>query len=66
MKSSRRYVIFVNVAAAVVIVVVLAPFAWLLYSSVVGQTDLLSRPLHWWPHHWTLARYRELLALRRR
>ena len=60
MRASRRYVVFVNVAAVVVILVVLAPFAWLLYSSVVGQTDLLSRPLHWWPEHWTLSRYREI------
>ena len=49
-----------HLAAVVVMLVILAPFAWLLYSSVVGPTDLLSRPLHWWPQHWTLSRYREI------
>ena len=45
-------------------VVILAPFAWLLFSSVVGQTDLLSRPIHWWPTQWTLSRYVEILSAR--
>jgi multiple sugar transport system permease protein len=59
---TRRYSIFVHAAAIAVMLVILAPFAWLLYSSVVGPADLLSRPLHWWPRHWTLGRYREIFA----
>jgi multiple sugar transport system permease protein len=62
MKTSRRYTVFVHVAALAVSAVILAPFAWLLYTSVVGQTDLLSRPLHWWPEHWTLSRYQEIFG----
>jgi multiple sugar transport system permease protein len=62
MRTSRRYRIFVHVAAVVVSAVILAPFAWLLFSSVVGQTDLLSRPLHWWPEQWTLSRYAEIFG----
>jgi multiple sugar transport system permease protein len=54
--------VFIHVAAAVVMVAILAPFAWLLYSSLVSPTDLLSRPLHWWPEHWTLSRYREIFT----
>jgi multiple sugar transport system permease protein len=62
MKHSRRYVVFVNVAAVGVMAVILAPFVWLLYSSLVGQTDLLSRPLHWWPERWTFSRYAEIFG----
>jgi multiple sugar transport system permease protein len=58
----RASTVLTHVAAIAVMVVILAPFAWLLYSSVVGPTDLLSRPLHWWPRHWTLSRYREVFA----
>ena len=62
MRPSRGYRIFLNVAAVVTSVVILAPFAWLLYSSLVGQTDVIARPLHWIPEHVTLDRYREIFA----
>lgn len=55
-----RYRVLIHGAAVLVMVIILAPFAWLLYSSVVGPTDLLARPLHWWPARWTLDRYREI------
>jgi multiple sugar transport system permease protein len=64
MSKSRRYTIFIHAAAIGAMVVILAPFAWLLYSSVVGQTDLLSRPIHWWPKQWTLSRYVEIFSAR--
>jgi len=44
-------------AAAAVAVFVLAPFAWLVISSVASSADLLSKPLHWWPQNASLARY---------
>ncbi len=62
MTPSRGYKIFVHVAALFASLVILAPFAWLVYSSLVGQTDLLARPLHWWPTQWTFSRYREIFA----
>ncbi|HEY2947265.1 MAG TPA: carbohydrate ABC transporter permease [Micromonosporaceae bacterium] len=62
MRAGRGYRVFVNVAALVTSVVILAPFGWLLYSSLVGQTDLVSRPLRWVPEHVTLSRYREIFA----
>jgi multiple sugar transport system permease protein len=62
MSSSRRYRIFIHVAAIGVMLVILAPFAALLWASVVGQTDLLSKPLHWWPKQWTVSRYREIFG----
>ncbi|HEY3009767.1 MAG TPA: carbohydrate ABC transporter permease [Micromonosporaceae bacterium] len=62
MRAGRGYRILVNVAALVTSVVILAPFGWLLYSSVVGQTDLVSKPMRWIPEHVTLERYREIFA----
>jgi multiple sugar transport system permease protein len=59
---SRGYKIFIHVAALFASLVILAPFAWLVYSSLVGQTDLLARPLHWWPTQWTFSRYREIFS----
>jgi multiple sugar transport system permease protein len=59
---SRGYRIFIHVAALVASVVILAPFVWLLYTSLVGQNDVSTVPLHWWPSHWTLGRYRDIFA----
>jgi len=61
-RPTRGYRIFIHAAALVTSIVILAPFAWLLYSSVVGQTDLVSRPMRWVPEHVTLGRYREIFA----
>ena len=62
MRTSRRHLVFVHVMALVASVIILAPFLWLFYSSVVGQTDLLARPMHWLPAHVTFARYREIFV----
>lgn len=45
-------------AAAAVALWVLAPFAWLVISSVAAEADLLAQPLRWWPQHASLERYR--------
>jgi multiple sugar transport system permease protein len=58
----RPYRILIHVLALVATVVILAPFAWLVYSSVVGQSDLLAKPMHWWPEQVTLSRYREIFS----
>ncbi len=39
---------------------VLAPFAWLLISSVAAPVDLLERPLRWIPAHITFQRFVDL------
>lgn len=62
MTPRRGYRIFVQVAAAVASAVILAPFGWLLYASVVAQTDLLERPLRWWPSSLSLGRYAGILS----
>jgi multiple sugar transport system permease protein len=62
MRAGRRYRIFIHVAALFTVAVILIPIGWLFYSSVVGQTDLLSRPMHWWPERFTLDRYEAIFS----
>lgn len=53
---------FVYASATLVALVILAPFAWLLISSVADPADLLARPLRWIPQHVSLARYRSIFV----
>jgi multiple sugar transport system permease protein len=62
MPESRKYRIFIHVAAAVVSIVFLAPFAWLLIASVSSQADLLALPLRWIPRHITFDRYHQIIS----
>lgn len=48
------------VGMAIALVVVLAPFAWLLISSVADKVDLLARPLSWIPEHISFQRFFDL------
>jgi multiple sugar transport system permease protein len=63
-RESLRYRIFIHVAAIVMAVIFLAPFAWLLIASLASQADLLSLPLRWIPHHLSLSRYHEIFTSR--
>jgi len=47
-------------ALLIAIVVVLAPFAWLLISSVAAPVDLIRRPLQWIPSHIGFDRFLQL------
>jgi multiple sugar transport system permease protein len=58
----RAYRVFIHAAALFASAVILAPFAWLVYSSLAAQADLLARPLRWWPSQVTLGRYREIFS----
>ena len=49
-------------AAIVMTVVALAPFAWLVISSISPPKELLSTHPHWWPQHPTLVRYRAIFS----
>jgi multiple sugar transport system permease protein len=62
MRPSRRYRIFIHVAAALVSLIFLAPFAWMLLASISPQKDLLSVPLDWTPNHISFERYREIFT----
>jgi multiple sugar transport system permease protein len=47
-------------ALVVALIAILAPFAWLLISSVAAPVDLLERPLPWIPAHITFDRFAAL------
>jgi multiple sugar transport system permease protein len=47
-------------AMLIALVVVLAPFAWLLISSVAAPVDLIRRPLQWIPSHIGFDRFAQL------
>src|SRR5450759_534695 len=57
-RAGRRLVLYAGTAIA--LVVILAPFAWLLISSVALPVDLLERPLQWIPAHVTFQRFLDL------
>lgn len=62
MRPTRRFLVTIHVAAAVMAAVILLPFAWLLISSISPPTDLVSAHVHWWPSSPTLARYKLILT----
>jgi multiple sugar transport system permease protein len=62
MRPSRRYRIFIHLAAAFVGLIFLAPFAWMLIASISSQKELLSVPLDWIPDHVSFERYREIFT----
>ncbi len=57
MPESRRFKIFIHSAAALVSLIFLAPFAWLLIASLASQAELLKLPLSWIPSHLSFHRY---------
>jgi multiple sugar transport system permease protein len=57
-----RYRIFIHVAALGVAVIFLAPFVWLLVTSVSAPSDLLERPLQWWPDDPSFERYTQIVT----
>ena len=62
MRASRRHRIFIHAAAAVVSLVFLAPFAWLLIASLSSPVALLEVPLKWIPSHLSLSRYEAIFS----
>lgn len=62
MRPSKAYLVAIHLAAVLMAVVVLAPFAWLLISSISPPRELLSADPHWWPDDPTLERYRAIFA----
>ncbi|MEX6505355.1 carbohydrate ABC transporter permease [Jiella sp. M17.18] len=55
--------ILVYGAAIVMSLVILAPMVWLFLMSISSSADLSAHPLHWWPQHVDLSRYRTLVSL---
>ncbi len=60
MRTSLAFKVFIYAAAVFASVVILAPFAWLIISSVAAPADLLAKPLHWIPAHASLSRYADI------
>jgi multiple sugar transport system permease protein len=52
--------LFIYAGMALALVVVLAPFTWLLISSVADKVDLITRPLSWIPAHISFQRFFDL------
>jgi len=48
----RRVVIALS--SVLLVLYALGPFLWLLSSSFQSETEIVSRPPHWIPHHPTL------------
>ena len=62
MAESRRYRIFIHLAAVFVALIFLAPFAWLLIASVSSPVELLRIPLKWIPSHISFSRYEQIFS----
>jgi multiple sugar transport system permease protein len=61
MRTSLAFKVFIYAAAMFASVVILAPFAWLIISSVAAPADLLTTPLRWIPAHASLTRYTDIV-----
>lgn len=54
--------VLLYLSALLVAALVLAPFVWLIISSIASGKDLLAKPLHWWPENATFSRYLTILT----
>lgn len=54
--------VIIGVSAFTLVAVILAPFAWLVISSISTKVELLSTPIHWFPQNPTLINYKKLLV----
>jgi multiple sugar transport system permease protein len=61
-KGAKRNSVLLHMAAAVVGIGVLLPFAWMVEASFAPQRDLISRPLRWFPSGLDLSRYTEIFT----
>jgi len=52
--------ILLYLAVIILVVVILAPYAWLVISSLSYRVDLTSVPLHWLPEKVNLENYKEI------
>ena len=63
MRPSRRYRIFIHVAAIFVSLVFLAPFAWMLdRQHLLAEGAARACPLDWIPNHISFERYHEIFT----
>jgi multiple sugar transport system permease protein len=61
--ASERYAsVWMHLAAIVVILVFVAPFAWLGIASITARSELLQKPLRWWPAHVDFSRWADIFT----
>jgi multiple sugar transport system permease protein len=60
--KNRPNLLVVYGFSALAVAFALAPFAWLVISSVASPADLLQRPLHWVPAHASFSRYHAIFS----
>ena len=61
-RRSLTATILVHAAALFLAAVILAPVVWLFIMSISSTTDLITKPLRWWPETIDLSRYGVLLS----
>jgi multiple sugar transport system permease protein len=54
--------VLIALFSMVLLLYTLGPFLWLLSSSFQSETEIVSRPPHWIPHHPTLDNYKALFG----
>lgn len=54
--------ILIHASALLLAAVIIAPVLWLFVMSISSTTDLISKPLHWWPETVDFSRYSRLLT----
>lgn len=62
-QRSLGFSVLLYVSALLLAGLILAPFAWLFIMSISSTTDLISKPLRWWPAQADWSRYRVLTDL---
>jgi len=61
-KRATRNSLLIHIAAAVVALAILAPFAWMIIASISPQSTLIAVPLKWIPDHLYLNRYAQIFT----
>lgn len=62
MRNGRRNSVLIHLAAIVVGLAIIAPFAFMVIASISPQSNLISRPLKWIPSTLYLDRYQEIFT----
>ena len=61
-KTKRRIGrVILYLLVLLIVIAVIAPFGWMIISSISTKADLLKKPMRWFPEHPTLDNYRAML-----
>lgn len=61
-RRSPAFSLFIHLCALLLMLVILAPLAWLFVMSIAPAPDLVAKPLRWWPSAVDFSRYATLLS----